>query len=188
LRATLSLYGYCEGDPINKVDPSGFSSWWVLAKHRVSAGEVRLQRINAGILWGLGVGFSAVGLAISGGTLAVPKSVGVAVSGGGLGVSLASLPRRTLRHGDMFVTYISKTARYSPLNTIRQGSRESYLASRRIDFFEGGTRRVSSRGAFSLRLTPRNQVRNYRPGMRPRGSTVRVSKPRVRFSGCWCMR
>ncbi|MCL2536997.1 MAG: hypothetical protein FWE51_01775, partial [Coriobacteriia bacterium] len=23
LRATLSLYGYCEGDPINKIDPTG---------------------------------------------------------------------------------------------------------------------------------------------------------------------
>jgi len=38
LRATLSLYGYCEGDPINKVDPSGYSSERLPGHHRNNSG------------------------------------------------------------------------------------------------------------------------------------------------------
>ncbi|MCL2606479.1 MAG: RHS repeat-associated core domain-containing protein [Coriobacteriia bacterium] len=55
LRATLSLYGYCEGDPINKVDPSGYTAIAIPVGAGAS-GIIKAAKISAGAVVVIGGG------------------------------------------------------------------------------------------------------------------------------------
>ncbi|MCL2606721.1 MAG: RHS repeat-associated core domain-containing protein [Coriobacteriia bacterium] len=70
IRATLSLYGYCEGDPINATDPSGFSStkWSRVLIARCAAP-------GAG-----GYGLIELGFVLAGGTALVSGGTSIGLS------------------------------------------------------------------------------------------------------------
>ena len=85
LRATLSLYGYTEGDPINKIDPSGYSSRgvWVnvTTTRRFTRDEVQNRNIQR-------IALRATISAVVGGT------IGVAFANPGVGFAAAFVARQ----------------------------------------------------------------------------------------------
>ncbi|MCL2871151.1 MAG: DNRLRE domain-containing protein [Coriobacteriia bacterium] len=86
LRATLSLYGYCEGDPINKTDPSGYRSVrrlpniiCVRSSQRNSVTSRTLRALS--VRRGSGASSSFLGSAIEAGALGIPGIGGLVAVG-----------------------------------------------------------------------------------------------------------
>ena len=106
LRATLSLYGYCEGDPINKVDPSGYASWWTLSRRKVTTADINRRALTSATRNAISLGFGAVPLA------------GTAVSAGFTVWSVASRVynrvENRMQRGDVIRMRIRRHANLAP--------------------------------------------------------------------------
>jgi len=106
LRATLSLYGYTEGDPINKVDPSGYASWWILSRRKVTTADINRRALTSATRNAISLGFGFVPL------------VGTAVSAGFTVWSVASRVynrvENRMQRGDVIRMRIRRHANFAP--------------------------------------------------------------------------
>jgi len=147
LRATLSLYGYCEGDPINKVDPSGYSStrrsrWVTLIAISRAPGAGSLGTIDTAAL-------------LAGGALTLNWKV--------LGVSAAVALADNARIGNRIQVRIS-ARRGRPTRFGLSGRAIVTLETRNAAIRGHG---ITARGRMLSRFTPEYLVRgsrHFRPG------------------------
>ena len=187
LRATLSLYGYCEGDPINKVDPSGYASWRTLAVRMVTRQDMNRAAISGAVSHGLSFGFgfipigSALGRAVA----------SAAITGVSQAIDFRSFHRRMM-FGDKIRTQIRGYAFRRPHSSHAGGWRVSARIELLKPRHERRTVRINNRLASRYRVVGWNSDRIQRREITlnvPRnhggrawnnGNSVALQPPRVR--------
>ena len=169
MRATLSLYGYTEGDPINKVDPTGYASRWVRIRYyKVTAADERLHRIPRRIANGI-----AIAVAVSPAGRTKPGAT-IAIFAAGFAGGHAL---RAIREGDFITTEVlhpGRIIRNRQGQTFYEVQRRTVLRRARVSGSVVTTyNRSTQRIQVSARFNPNQQSRTPDRILAPRGVRLR---------------